>query len=93
MYVDPKTNPQHATRFLQHVNHGALANKHLGLRNAGGKTATRVPNALVKMLARLQTTVVQYIVCLTVPDATCIPNTATFSEQLVASPVQLNHQV
>ena len=57
-YVDPKTNPRHATRFLQHVNHGALANKHLGLRNAGGKTATRVPNALVKILARLQTTVV-----------------------------------
>ena len=57
-YVDPKTNPRHATRFLQHVNHGALANKHLGLRNADGKTATRVPNALVKILARLQTTVV-----------------------------------
>ena len=67
-YVDPKTNPRHATHLLQHANHGALAKKHLGLRNARGKTATHVPNAQVKILARVCEQQL-YIVCLTIPDA------------------------
>ena len=43
----------HDTYFLQHANHGVLAERNLGLQNACGNPVPRVPNALVK-LARLQ---------------------------------------
>ena len=48
----------HDTYFLQHANHGVLATKNLGLRNARGKTASRVRNALVNVLARLRAKVI-----------------------------------
>ena len=88
-YVDPKTNPRHGTHFLQHANHGVLATKNLGLRNARGKTASRVPNALVNILARPRATV---IYCMF--DHPCaLANTTTFAAQVALSPVQLDLQV